>query len=125
MSQINPSLLDVASILGGGGDGGNDDVSAVYIEGAGAGGGEVRLEGSGAKGGADGAGRGSATGITCAAAAAWAGDNATWSGDAGSVGGIGMSGRGEAVAPSHGDGSIEGGEADVDIGVVSGKVRVV
>ncbi len=122
MSYINPSLLDAESILGGGGD---DDVGAVYIEGAVAGGGEVRLDGSGAGGGADGAGRGGATGITCAATAAQAGDNATWSGDAGSVGGTGVSGRGEAGATSHGDGSIKEGEADVDVCIVGGKVQAV
>jgi hypothetical protein len=57
-------------------------------------------------------------GIPRAAGAARAGDGATWSGDSGSVGGVGVSGGGEAGTPSHGDGGVKGGGTDVIVGVV-------
>jgi hypothetical protein len=37
------------------------------------------------------------------------------------VGGIGVSGRGKANTPSHGSGSVKGGDADVGVGMVGGK----
>ncbi len=115
--------------LGGGGDagasdggdtaGGNKDGDAVCVKGAGGGGGVgVRLEGSGTDGVADSTGEGSMAGISRAANAARAGDDATRSGDSPSVGGIGMSGGGEAGTPSHSDGGVEGGGTDVIVRVV-------
>ncbi len=85
-------------------DGGDGDVGAAS------------LEGTGSVCGANGAGRGSMTSM-----AARAGDDTTWSGDAGSLVGAGVTGRGEASAPSYGDVGVEGGEADVDVGVVGGE----
>ncbi len=54
--------------------------------------------------------------------AAQAGSDAVWSGDTGSVGGAGVSGRDEAGSPFNGDGGVEGGKADDGIGVVGGKI---
>jgi hypothetical protein len=85
------------------------------LEGGGVG---VRLEGSWADGIADSTGEGSMAGISRAANAARAGDDATRSGDSPSVGGIGMSGGGEAGTPSHSDGGVEGGGTDVIVRVV-------
>ncbi len=67
-------------------------------------------------------GRGGVTSNVCAAIAAHAGDDATWSGDSSSVGGVGVSGEGEAGTPSHGDGGIEGEGMAVVVGVVGGVV---
>jgi hypothetical protein len=85
-------------------DGGDGDVGAAS------------LEGTGAVGGANGAGRGSTTSM-----AARAGDDTMWSSDADSLGGAGVTKRGEANAPSYGNVGVEGGEADVDVGVVGGE----
>ncbi len=62
------------------------------------------------------------TGIARAAVAARAGDDATWSGDSGSVGGVGASGRGEAGNPSQDDGGVEAEETAVVVGMVGGVV---
>jgi hypothetical protein len=106
--------------LGGGGDHGVSGEGEGAAEGAGAAGVEIRLEGSGA--GADSAGRGCVTGIGRAAVAARAGDDATWSGNSGSVGGVGTSGRGEAGKSSQDDGGVGAEETAVVIGVVGGVV---
>jgi hypothetical protein len=46
-----------------------------------------------------------------------AGDDTTWSGDAGSLGGAGVTWRGEG-ASSQGDDGIEGDEGDIDVSLV-------
>jgi hypothetical protein len=53
---------------------------------------------------------------------ACAGDGTTGSDDSGSVGGIGVSGGGEAGIPSHSNGGIEGERTAVVVGVVFGVV---
>jgi hypothetical protein len=97
-------------------------VAKELLKGAGAAGIEICLEGSGAGGGADSAGRGCVTGIGRAAVAAYTGDDATWSGDSGSVGGVGPSGRGEAGKSSQDDGGVGAEETAVVVSVVGGVV---
>jgi hypothetical protein len=48
------------------------------------------------------------------------GDGTMWDGDAGSLGGAGVTGRGEGTS-SQGDVGIEGDEADVEVSLVGEK----